>query len=136
MAAEMLIGFSFIWLIIWSILGLKTAKAHPQWVENMKSISQKGQLDEFWSAYDGYKLEVPAHAHANGFAGIIFLIGLAMKLEVIGYSSQFLTGLAIGFAIAMILAAIGERFRIIPLAAIGSMLFVVGLIISFIGMFV
>ena len=136
MAAELLIGFSFVWLITWSIFGMKAGKTHPQWLENMKSASQKGNLEEFWTTYDGFKIQVPAHAHANGFASIIFLIGLAMKAEILGYSSQIQTILAIGFAVAMILAAIGERFRIVPVAGIGSALFVVGLIVSFIGMFV
>ncbi|NOZ60449.1 MAG: hypothetical protein GXO74_02100 [Calditrichaeota bacterium] len=136
MASEILIGFSFIWLIIWSIFGLKAGMAHPEWVEKMKSLSEKGGLDEFWSTYDGFRIQIPAHAHANNFACITFLIGIALKTEIIGYSSQFQMGLAIGFIIAMILAAIGERFRIVPVAAIGSMLFLAGLIVSFVGMFV
>ncbi|MFQ5825046.1 MAG: hypothetical protein ACE5JB_13415 [bacterium] len=135
MASEILIIGSFIWLISWSILGLKAGVAHPEWVEKMKSISQKGGLDEFWSTYDGFKIQIPAHAHANTFACITFLIGLAIKLEIIGYSPQFQTALAIGFFVAMVLAAIGERFRIVPVAAIGSMLFLVGLIVSLIGLF-
>ena len=135
MTGEIFAG-SFIWLIIWSAFGLKAGIAHPQWLDKMRSISQKGRLDEFWSTYDGFRIQIPAHAHANGFACITFLIGIAINTEIIGYSSQFQTGLAVGFFVAMILAAIGERFRIVPIAAIGSMLFLLGLVVSFVVTFV
>ncbi|MFQ5865319.1 MAG: hypothetical protein ACE5IW_08845 [bacterium] len=136
MAGEILIGGSLIWLIIWSALGLKAGKEHPEWLEKMKSTSQKGDLGQFWSTFDGYRIQVPAHAHANVFACITFLVGLAIKSEIIGYSSQFQTGLTIGFFVAMIVAAIGERFRIVPAAAAGSLLFLIALIATFIGLFV
>lgn len=72
MAGELLVGFSLVWLIIWSIFGLKAGIAHPQWLEKMKSISHKGGLDEFWSTYDDFRIQIPAHAHANGFACVFF----------------------------------------------------------------
>lgn len=135
MGGEILIGCSLAWIIIWSALGLIPGKKHPEWIEEMKSVSQKGDLGPFWSTFDGYRKQTFAHAHATTFACVAFLVGLAMKAGIIGYSSQFQTGLAIWLFVGVVLAGIGVRLRNQPVAATGSVLFLLALIASFIGLF-
>ena len=89
MGAEILIGCSLAWLIIWSAMGVLPGRKHREWVEQMKSISQEGDLGKFWSTFDGYKIKTIGHAHATSFACVAFLVGLAMKAGTIGYSPQF-----------------------------------------------
>lgn len=136
MGAEILIGCSLAWLIIWSVLGLISGHKHDEWIEKMKRISQEGDLGLFWSTFDGYRIQTNGHAHANSFACVAFLIGLAMKTEIIGYSSQFQIGLALWLFVGVVLAGIGGRLRITPIVASGSILFFAALIASFIGLFV
>jgi len=136
MGGEILIGCSLAWLIIWSALGLKPGKEHAEWLEKMKGISQEGDLGKFWSTFDSYKIQTTGHAHANSFACVAFLVGLAMKTKIIGYSSQFQIGLALWLFVGVVLAGIGDRLRYTPIAASGSILFLIALIASFIGLFV
>ena len=136
MGSEILITSSLAWLIIWSIVGMKIGKDHPEWLEKVNKISQEGDLGKFWSTYDSFMIQKTGHAHANSFACVTFLIGLAMKVEVIGFSSQFQTILAIWFFVGVVLAGFGDRLRIVPVAAAGAILFLTALIASFIGLFV
>ena len=136
MGGDILIGCSLAWLIIWAALGLIPGSKHVEWIEKMKSISQEGNLGLFWSTFDGYKTQTSGHAHATSFACVAFLVGLAMKAEIIGYSSQFQTGLASWLFVGVVLAGIGGRLRIAPIVASGSILFLIALIASFIGLFV
>lgn len=136
MAGEILIGCALAWFIIWSALGMKSGKEHPGWLEKMQSISQEGNLGQFWSTFDGYKIQTTGHAHANSFASVAFLIGLAMKTQIIGYSTQFQLGLAIWLFVGVILSGIGDRLRLVPIAASGGILFLTALIASFVGLFV
>ena len=136
MGGEILIGCSLAWLIIWSILGAISGFRHDGWIEKMKQISQEGNLDLFWSTFDGYRIQTNGHAHANSFACVAFLIGLAMKTGIIGYSSQFQIGLALWLFVGVVLAGIGGRLRITPIVGFGSILFLTALIAGFIGLFV
>jgi hypothetical protein len=136
MASEILITCSLAWLIIWSFLGMLAGKRHPQWLQEVKTISQEGDLGKFWATYDDYIIQKTGHAHANSFASVAFLIGLAMKLEIIGFSSQFQTILAIWMFVGVILAGFGDRLRNVPLAGAGGVLFLTALITSFVGLFV
>ncbi|MBC8186243.1 hypothetical protein H8E88_34605 [candidate division KSB1 bacterium] len=136
MGAEILITGSLAWLIIWSFLGMLAGKQHPEWLEKVNKISEEGDLGKFWSTYDSFMIQKTGHAHANSFAVVTFLIGLAMKVDLIGYSPQFQTILAIWFFIGVILAGFGDRLRNVPLAAAGGILFLTALIASFIGLFV
>ena len=136
MGGEILIGCSLAWLIIWSALGFIPGRKHREWIEKMKSISQEGNLGLFWSTFDGYKMQTSGHAHATSFACVAFLVGLAMKAEIIAYSSQFQIGLALWLFVGVVLAGIGGRLRITPIVASGSILFLTALIASFIGLFV
>jgi len=136
MAGEILIACSFAWLIIWSVLGMKAGKEHPEWLEKMKSISKEGNLEQFWSTFDGFKIQTTAHAHTNVFACVAFLVGLAMKLEIFGYSPQFQLGLALWIIVSVVLSGIGDRLRSVPIAAAGGILFLTALIACLIGLFV
>ena len=136
MAGEILIGCSLAWLIIWSGLGLIPGKKHNKWIATMKNISQEGNLGEYWSNFDSYRKVISPHAHATNFACVSFLVGLAMIAGVIGFSSQFQLGLAIWLFVGVVLASIGMRLRISPIAGSGSALFLMALIASFIGLFV
>ncbi len=136
MGGEILIGCSLAWLIIWSILGMISGFRHDGWIEKMKQVSQEGNLGLFWSTFDGYKIQTSGHAHATSFACVAFLVGLAMKAEIIGYSSQFQIGLALWLFVGVVLAGIGGRLRISPIVASGSILFLMALIASFVGLFV
>ena len=136
MGGEILIGCSLAWLIIWSVLGLISGHKHDKWIEKMKQISQEGNLGLFWSTFDGYRIQTNGHAHANSFACVAFLVGLAMKTGIIGYSSQFQIGLALWLFVGVVLAGIGGRLRIVPIVVSGNILFLTALIASFIGLFV
>ena len=135
MGGEILIVCSMAWLIIWSFLGMLAGKDHPQWIENVKAAAGKGDLSKFWSTYDGYIIRKTGHAHANCLACVAFLIGLAMKIEIIGFSPQFQTILAVWMFVGVIVEGFGNRFRNVPLAAAGGILFLTALIASFIGLF-
>jgi hypothetical protein len=95
MAGEVLIGGSLAWIIIWSALGMIPGSKHPTWIDGMKAISQQGNLAQFWTTFDGFRKVITAHAHATNFACISFLIGLAMVVGVISFSSRFQLGIAI-----------------------------------------
>jgi len=136
MAGEILIGCSLAWLIIWSALGLISGKKHQEWIEQMKNISQEGNLGKYWSNFDGYRKVIAPHAHATTFAGVAFLVGLAMMVGVIGFPSQFQLGLAIWLFVGVVLAGIGMRLRVPLIAGTGSTLFLMALIASLIGLFV
>jgi len=136
MAGEILIGCSLAWLIIWSALGLIPGKKHMEWIENMGNISQGGNLGQFWATFDGYRKVISVHAHATNFACVSFLVGLAMMVGVIGFTSQFQLGLAIWLFVGVVLAGIGNHLRIPLIVAPGSILFLTALIASFIGLFI
>ena len=135
MGGEILIGCSLAWLITWSALGIIPGRKLPEWMENMKSVSQKGDLGLFWSTFDSIKIQTTAHAHANSIACVAFLVGLAMKAGVIGYSPQFQIGLAIWLFVGVVVQGIGDRLRALPISAAGGSLFLIALIASFIGLF-
>jgi len=59
-----------------------------------------------------------------------------MEADVIGFSLQFQTILAIWFLVGVVLAGFGDRLRIVPLAGAGGILYFTALIASFIGLFV
>jgi hypothetical protein len=124
------------WLIVWSFLGLLTGAKHPEWLKKVQEIAKEGDLAKFWSTYDSFIVQKTGHAHANSMACAAFLVGLAMKVEMIGFSSQFQTIVAIWMFIGVIIAGFGDRLRIVPLSAIGSTLFLTALITSFVGLFV
>ena len=136
MAGEILIGCSLAWLIIWSALGLIPGSKHNKWIETMKNVSQEGNLGKYWLNFDNYRRVITAHAHATNFACISFLVGLAMMVGAIGFSSQFQLGLAIWLFVGVVVAGIGVRLRVSPIAAPGSILFLTALIVTFIGLFV
>ena len=136
MGSDVLITGSLAWLIIWSFVGMKAGKNHPEWLEKIKGISQEGNLGKFWSTYDGFMIQKTGHAHANSLACVTFIIGLAMKVDIIGFSVQLQTILAIWFLVGVVLAGFGDRLRVVPLAAAGGILYLTGLIASFIGLFV
>ena len=133
---EILIICSMAWIIIWSFIGMRNGSSHPKWLEKMGDLAKKGELHNFWSTYDGFMMKKTGHAHANCVACVSFLVGLTMKIDMIGYSEMFLTILAIWMFAGVILEGIGTRLRIIPLSAVGSILFLTALIASFVGLFV
>ena len=136
MASDILITCSLGWIIIWSFLGMLAGKSHPEWLKKVQAASQEGDLAKFWSTFDSFIIQKTGHAHANSFACVAFLIGLTMKMGVIDFSALFQTILAIWMFVGVILAGFGDRFRIVPLAGAGGILFLIALIVSFVGLFV
>lgn len=136
MAGEVLIGGSLAWIIIWSALGMIPGQKHMGWIEEMKTISQEGDLGKFWSSYDGFRKVIATHAHATNFACVSFLVGLAMIAGLIGYSMQLQLGIATWMIVVIVLSGIGTRFRKEIIIAPANILFLVALIVSFIGLFV
>jgi hypothetical protein len=136
MGVEILVAGSLAWIIIWSFLGMLAGKQHPDWLVKMKAISHEGDLGKFWSTYDSYIIQKTGHAHANSLACVALVIGLAMKTDIIGFSPQFQTILAIWFLVGIIFAGFGDRLRIVPVAAFGGILYLTAMIVSFIGLFV
>ena len=136
MGGEILIGCSLAWIIIWSAMGIKPGINHQKWLDNMKSASQEGGLGKFWSIFDDYKIFTHAHAHTLSFSCVAFLVGLAMEVEMIGFSSGFQVGLAIWLFVGVVLAGIGARLRFAPITGVGSLLFLTALIVNFVGLFI
>ena len=58
-----------------------------------------------------------------------------MKAGMIGFSESFQTILAIALMAGIVLVSIGNRFRFVPIIAPASILVMLGLIISFVGVF-
>lgn len=136
MGSQILITGSLTWLIIWSFLGMLVGKKHPEWLEEMKVISQEGGLGKFWATFDGFMKQKIGHAHANALATVTLVIGLSMKMQLFGYSENLQTILAICFLVGLVLAGFGDRFRNVPIAGTGAIFYLIGLIATFIGLFV
>ena len=136
MESDILLSGSLAWIIIWSILGLKIGKEHLVWLDKMEKISTEGDLGKFWSTFDGFKMHVAAHAHAICFSSIAFALGLTMKAGLIDYSSIFLTVLSVWLLVGIVLASVGDYFRSLPIVIPGNILFLTGLITSFIGLLI
>ena len=134
MGSDILLICSFAWIIVWSILGLKIGKAHLIWLDEMDKISKEGDLSKFWITFDGFKKHVAAHAHAICYSSLAFILGLTMKAGLIEYSSTFLIVLAIWLMVGTIIASIGDYFRSLPMEAGGGIIFLTGLIVSFVGL--
>ncbi len=135
MASEILIAGSLAWIIIWSILGLIVGSGVVPWLGEMKELAKAGNLENFWASLDEHRQKKTAHAHATSLSCVALLVGLLFNFDLVGYSSTFLLILAIGILVGIILASIGDRFRITPVIAAGSILFLTGLIITFVGLF-
>ena len=136
MGSEILVACSLGWIIVSGIFGFIDGVGHPKWVEDVVAASKEGDLEKHWSIYDSLKIKSIAHAHAMGFSCVAFLIGLAMKAGMIGFSESFQTILAIALMAGIVLSSIGNRFRLVPIIAPGSILVMLGLIISFVGVFI
>jgi hypothetical protein len=136
MESDILLTGSLTWIIVWSILGLKIGKEHLVWMDKMGEISKEGDLGKFWLTYDGFKGHVAAHAHAICFSSIAFALGLAIKAGLIDYTSIFLIVLSIWLLIGIVLASIGDYFRSLTVAVPGNILFLTGLIVSFVGLLI
>ncbi len=135
MVGNLLIIGAFTWIILWSIYGLKLGTEHLPWLAQMKGLSKGSSLSEFWDMFDGFKVKSGAHAHATNFALIAFLVGLAMHLELIVFSSPVLLTLSIVMLLGIVLAGIGGLTRQVALMIPGNVLFLISLIICFIGLF-
>lgn len=66
---------------------------------------------------------------------VAFLVGLAMAAKVIVIHTNFRAVFSLVFMAGIILASIAGWFGIVPIIIAGNILFVVALVMAFIGLF-
>jgi hypothetical protein len=134
MEGFVLIAGSLAWIIVWLLLGFVAASGIVKWRVDMGEVAKEGNLEKFWDLFDGFKKQTVAHAHVTAMSTLTIVIGILMKAGHICFSDTLMLILAIVLLAGIFLAGIGERLRIVPLSALGSLLFLAGTVTAFVGL--
>lgn len=91
---KVMITVGLLWLLVGCIYGLYLTQLQGSFVNEMKTLAEKGDLVEFWKTFRAWKIKcILSHDHILCFSYILILTGLAMPYIRFGENLKTLLGL-------------------------------------------
>jgi len=118
-------------LFAWCFVGLYLGVKHESYFEELESSAKKGKLPDYFSIWSAWKLHAGAHGHALLLALICIVVALIMPQMGFGDMANNILGTLL--IVGTVLASIAHWFYFRPLMALGSVLFLIGILMSIIG---
>ena len=128
--ATVLSVFGLCYLFVWCVIGLYLGVKHKSHVQELESSAKKGNLTDYFNAWSVWKLHAGSHAHALLLALICIIVALIMPQMVL--TETIKTVLGVLLIAGTILASVAHWFYFRPLMALGSLLFLSGILMSII----
>ena len=128
---RIMIAFGLIWIFVWCGVGFYLGSQHLPHIQYMERLAQEGNLVEFWSTMNMWKLRASSHSHALAFASILILV--ALVLPDMRFSDRTKNVLGILLIAGVVLSSIFGWFLFLPLVVLGELLVVAMVLMSFIG---
>lgn len=128
---EKLIAFGLLWVLVGCLVGMYLGLLHPPHIDKMNKIAQQGDLAQLWNNWQAWKTHAVCHTHILCFAFLSILIGLAMPEMKITDKTKNILGIL--YIIGVVFYSIFGWFNFLPVVVPASILIVVGVIMSFIG---
>lgn len=126
-----LIVFGLCYLFAWGFVGLYLGIKHESYLEQLESSAKKGKLLDYFSTWNTWKMHAGSHAHALLLALICIIVALIMPQ--IGLADVTKNILGILLIVGTVLASIAHWFSFKPLMGLGSVLFLIGILMTIIG---
>ena len=100
-------------------------------IQEMEKLAQEGNLEEFWSTMNAWKMHATSHSHALCFASLLILVALVMP--DMRFSDRAKKVLGVLLIVGVVLSTIFGWFHFLPLIVLGETLVVAMVLMSFIG---
>jgi len=123
--------FGLCYLLAWCFVGLYLGLKHESHREALESSAKKGNLADYFGIWSVWKMHAGAHAHALLLALICIIVALLMPQ--IGLADTAKNILGILLMVGTILASICHWFYFKPLLALGSIMFLIAVLMTLIG---
>ena len=123
--------FGLCYLFVWCIVGLYLGFKHESHREALESSAKKGNLADYFGIWSAWKMHAGAHAHALLLALICIVVALLMPQIVLADTAQNILGILL--IVGTILASVFHWFYFKPLLALGSVMFLIGFLMTLIG---
>jgi len=128
---EILIAFGLIWVFVWSGVGFYLGSQHMPHIQEIEKLAQEGNLVEFWSTMNAWKMRSSNHAHALCFASVMILVALVMP--DMRFSDRAKNVLGVLLIVGVVSSTIFGWFHFLPLVVPGEILVVAMVMMSSIG---
>lgn len=128
---RILIAFGLMWVFVWCWVGFYLGSQHLPHIEEMEKLAREGNLVEFWSTMNIWKLRASSHSHSLGFASILILVALVMP--DMSFSDGTKKALGVLLIVGVALSSIFGWFLFLPLVLIGEILVVAVVLMGFLG---
>jgi len=128
---KILIAFGLIWVFVCCGVGFFLGSQHLPHIQEMEKLAREGNLVEFWSTMNVWKLHASSHSHALGFAFILVLVALVMP--DMRFTERAKKVLGVLLVVGVVLSTIFGWFLFLPLVLLGEILIVAMVLMSFIG---
>ena len=123
--------FGLCYLFGWSFVGLYLGLKHESHLEELESSAKKGNLTDYFGTWSAWKMHAGAHAHALLLALICIIVALIMPQ--IGLTDMAKTILGVLLIVGTVLASVFHWFYFKPLVGLGSVLFLIGILMTIVG---
>ena len=118
-------------LFVWSVVGLYLGLKHEPHLKELESSANKGKLADYFSIWSAWKTHASSHAHALLQALICIIV--ALIIPQMGFADMAITVLGVLLIVGTVVASIAHWFYFIPLMGLGSVLFLIGILMTIIG---
>ena len=118
-------------LFVWSLVGLYLGLKHESHLKELESSAKKGTLADYFSTWSAWKTHAGSHGHALLQALICIIV--ALVIPQMGFADMAINILGILLIVGSVVASIAHWFYFIPLIGLGSVLFLIGILMSTIG---
>lgn len=118
-------------LFAWSLLGLYLGLKHESHLKELESSAKKGTLADYFSIWSAWKTRAGTHSHAMLQALVCVIV--ALIIPQMGFGDMAINILGILLIVGTVVASIAHWFYFIPLIGLGSVLFLIGILMSTIG---
>lgn len=123
--------FGLCYLFVWCFVGLYLGFKHESHSEALESSAKEGNLADYFGIWSTWKMHAGAHAHALLLA--LICIAVALLMPQIGLADTAKNILGILLIVGTILASISHWFYFRPLLALGSIMFLIAVLMTLIG---
>ena len=123
--------FGLCYLFVWSFIGLYLGFKHEPHLEELESSAKKGNLADYFSTWSAWKIHAGSHAHALLLALICIIVALIMPQMGLAEITKIILGILL--IAGTVLASVFHWFYFKPLLGVGSVLFLIGILMSIIG---
>ena len=128
---KVLIAFGLIWVFVWCGVGFYLGPQYIPHVREMEKLAQEGNLVEFWSTWNAWKMHATSHAHALCLSFLVIIVALVMP--DMRFSDKTKKILGVLLIVGVVLSSIFEWFHFLPLRVPGEILVVAMVLMGSIG---